>query len=653
MYIAILVLPLQGSLLATNRKCGVIAGPRLSLLSLFIAMLLSLVAFYEVGLNGAAVSINQGNWVNNNNINVSWEFIFDSLTVSMLMPVMIISTCVQMYSLEYLKEDPHLPRFFSYLSLFTFVMLLLITGDNLFIMFMGWEGVGVVSYLLVNYWYTSTANNLAAMKAQFMNKIGDWGFIQAIVLAMGIYMDISLATIFSLSHHMNPDLLLFFILSIILAASAKSAQISLHTWLAAAMAGPTPVSSLLHSSTMVTAGIYLLMRFSPILELSSTALMIVVWLGSLTALLGAACGLVENDIKKIIAFSTSSQLGYMIVACGISQYSLALFHLINHAFFKSLLFLSAGAFIHAVIDQQDIRKMGSLNLLTPISYSVFLLGSLSLMAFPFMTGFYSKDFLLEILLVPLNISHTIAYVLTLLAALLTTIYSVRLLAYAMLSRPQFPLSLLPFVKDSPFLMTFPMLFISIGAVIQGYMTQELFQAYGSTFYGQSLFTHPDHIRLLDAPFAESSLALIPLSFLLLAFLAIPFQSKNNFTHATPLTPIVSMDIKESKVINSWRYSNIFDPYVMNHFNIFNHWIMHRVLVLSVLIYRYWDKGIIELLGPVGCARWVNRLGFQIELLATGFIPHQGFIIITLMLIFILQPIYMISFVVLCLQILQI
>jgi NADH-ubiquinone oxidoreductase chain 5 len=231
--------------------------------------------------------------------------------------------------------------------------------------------------------------------------------------------------------------------------------------------------------------------------------MIVIWLGSLTALLGAACGLVENDIKKIIAFSTSSQLGYMIVACGISQYSLALFHLINHAFFKSLLFLSAGAFIHAVIDQQDIRKMGSLNLLLPITYSVFLLGSLSLMAFPFMTGFYSKDFLLEILLVPFNISHTIAYLLTLFAALLTSIYSIRLLIYAMLSRPQFPLTLLPFVKDSPVLMTLPMLFLSIKALAWGYMTQELFLAYGTTFYGQSLFIHPDNLRLLDASNAGS------------------------------------------------------------------------------------------------------------------------------------------------------
>lgn len=324
-----------------------------------------------------------------------------------------------------------------------------------------------------------------------------------------------------LSKEINVDLLFLFLITFILAASAKSAQITLHTWLAAAMAGPTPVSSLLHSSTMVTAGIYLLMRISPILELSSTALMILIWLGSLTALLGGACGLVENDIKKIIAFSTSSQLGYMVVACGISQYNLALFHLICHAFFKSLLFLAAGAFIHSLVDGQDIRKMGGLNLLTPITYSVYLLGSLSLMAAPFFSGFYSKDLLLEILCVPHNFTHTIAYLFTLFAALLTTIYSIRLLIFSMLSRPQFPLTLLPFVKDSPFLMTAPLIFLSITAVTLGYLSHELFLGYGSSFYGNSLYTHPQHLRILDPTSIYSLLPLIPLSFLTLFLLSIP------------------------------------------------------------------------------------------------------------------------------------
>jgi NADH-ubiquinone oxidoreductase chain 5 len=351
---------------------------------------MSITAFFEVGLSGSPVLIELP-WISYGEGTIKGEFLLDSLTVSMLIPVMIISTCVQLYSLEYLKTDPHLARFMSYLSLFSFVMILLVTGDNLFIIFLGWEGVGVVSALLVNFWFTGVNNNLASMKAFFINKIGDWALIIGIGLCMTVFGDISLSTIFASSNQIDPNLCLIVVVCFIIGASAKSAQISLHTWLAAAMAGPTPVSSLLHSSTMVTAGIYLLLRISPLLEGSESALILLIWLGSLTALFGAACGLVENDIKKIIAYSTSSQLGYMVVAIGVSQYSLALFHLINHAFFKSLLFLSAGAFIHGVLDQQDIRKMGSLALFTPITYGVFLLGSFSLMAFPFFTGFYSKD----------------------------------------------------------------------------------------------------------------------------------------------------------------------------------------------------------------------------------------------------------------------
>ena len=646
MYLAILFLPLAGSLLASNRKCGIKGGPKLSIFCQSLATLFTLVAFFEVGLSGAPVHINLGDWLHNNNQRISWEFIFDSLTVSMLIPVMIISTCVQFYAQGYLESDPHLPRFFSYLSLFTFVMILLVTGDNLFLVFMGWEGVGVVSYLLVNYWFTILNANRSGQHALFMNKIGDWGLIQAISFSVAIFADLSLPCLFALVSYINADLVLLLSLTFIVAASAKSAQISLHTWLAAAMAGPTPVSSLLHSSTMVTAGVYLLMRFSPILELSSTALMVIIWLGSLTAQLGAACGLVENDIKKIIAFSTSSQLGYMVVACGISQYSQALFHLINHAFFKSLLFLSAGALIHAVVDQQDIRRMGSLNLLTPITYTVITLGSLSLMAFPFMTGFYSKELLQELLQVPLNISHTLAYVLTLLAALLTSLYSIRLWGVALLSRPQFPLTLLPYVKDSPALMTGPLLVTATGAVILGYFTQEVFLAYGSTFYGQSLFTHPDHIRLFDAHFAESPLALIPLSFFLLVLLIIPItkSAPSMFKVSTSKSVDVGV-ITNSEITHapkSWRYSHIWEPSLLNQFNVFNHWIMHHILTASVILYRYIDKGLFELFGPVGLVRLTHWLGFKVELLATGFIPHQIFIIILSCLTFIFSFIFIFS-----------
>lgn len=285
--------------------------------------------------------------------------------------------------------------------------------------------------------------------------------------------------------------------------------------------------------------------------------------------------------------------------------------------------------------------MGSLVLLTPITYVVFILGSLSLVAFPFFTGFYSKDFLLEILLVPLNITHTIAYIFTLLAAFLTSTYSIRLLMLAMYAKPHFPLTILPYVKDSPYLMTAPMLFISIGAVAFGYITHELFLGFGSSFYGQSIYTLPQHIRLLDglnfASFEYTILALFPLFFLGLFFFSIPFT--NNSIPSFPAPLIIDVPKATTTYFNSWRYSTIFDPSLMNHFNIFNLALMRHIFTLSVFIYRYLDKGLLEFFGPVGIFRVIHWLGFYIELLSTGFIPHYGFILLSYILIFSFLPLH--------------
>jgi NADH-ubiquinone oxidoreductase chain 5 len=267
---------------------------------------------------------------------------------------------------------------------------------------------------------------------------------------------------------------------------------------------PTPVSALIHAATMVTAGVYLLIRISPILEWSETNLILIIWLGAISSLLGAACGLLENDIKKIIAFSTTSQLGYMIVACGISQYSLSLFHLINHAFFKALLFLSAGAILHALFDEQDMRKYGSLIFYLPFTYISFIIGSFSLMAFPFLTGFYSKDFILEILLIPNNFTHTIAYFLTLIAAFLTSIYSIRLLILTFLSKPHFSLKMNHFISDPNLYILIPLALLNLGAIFFGYIFNDLFLGLGSNFYSNSLFIHPDHLRLFDGLFSNNS-----------------------------------------------------------------------------------------------------------------------------------------------------
>jgi NADH-ubiquinone oxidoreductase chain 5 len=537
MYLSILFIPLKASILANNRYCGVKGGPVLSVLCKKIGAITSIIIFYEVGITGSPVSIDLSTWIDLGNILIEWNFFYDSLTVSMYLPIVIISFLIQKYSLEYKGHDPHVTRFFSLLSLFAVTMLILVTGKNLLIILLGWEGVGIVSYLLVNFWYTRIAANKASKSALFLNKIGDMFFIIALILAIGIFSDLSLSTIYSLANKINPDILFIFTICIIIAASAKSALIGFTPWLAKAMEGPTSVSALLHSSTMVTAGVYLLKRISPLLELSSTCLKIVIWLGSLGALFGAMCGLVDNDIKRIIAFSTMSQLGYMVVAAGISQYNIALFHLILHAFFKSLLFLSSGAILHAVLDNQNINRMGSLNLLLPFTYLVFFFASLSLKAFPFTSGFYSKDFLLELLCVPHHFSHSIAYLFTLLAALLTSSYSIRVLMIAMFSRPLFSRAMLPFVVDSPLLMTLPLLILSVGAIFLGYFSNELFLSYGSPFYLNSIFSHPNsNSFLFDASFGASSLALIPLSFLFLILFILfisPFPSSFFSSFSSP------------------------------------------------------------------------------------------------------------------------
>lgn len=635
MYFSILILPLLGFKLATNRKCGNIGGPILSVLCKKQSALYSQLIFYEVGLSGSPVSLNLGNWIDYGNLKIEWEFLFDGLTVTMFLPIVLISFLIQIYSLEYKGHDPHKARFFSLLSLFTFAMLILVTGENQLLIFSGWETVGLVSYLLVNFWFTRKAANKASKSAQFINKVGDKFFIIAIIMAITLLSDLSLSTIFSVISYINGDIIFILTLFIIGAAKAKSALIGLHTWLPKAMEGPTSVSALLHSSTKVTAGVYLLKRISPILEFSSTSLMIITWLGSLGALFGAACGLVDNDIKRIIAYSTCSQLGYMIVAVGVSQYSLALLHLFTHAFFKSLLFLASGAIQHAVKDNQDIRRKGSLNLLLPFTYLVFFFGSFSLKAFPFTAGFYSKDFLLELLITPVNFTHTIAYLFTLFAALLTSIYSIRLFMIALLSRPSFPLSILSFVVDSSFFMNLPLFVLSKGAVFIGYLTQELFLSFGSIFYFNSLFIHPASLRLLDAPFSASILALLPLLFQFLILFIIFISPSNN--------TLSSNSIQETNIINQIRGINYnpgssdihIRPYnvlnnltFLNHFNIFNHWIKYYFLIFSNYLYRYLDKGLLELLGPLGLVRLLHYIGFSIELLSTGFIPHYAFIIIS-------------------------
>ncbi|KAH7917288.1 NADH dehydrogenase subunit 5, partial [Leucogyrophana mollusca] len=437
MYLSILIFPLLASFVSgfLGRKIGVTGSHIITCSSLIISSLLATVAFYEVGICGSPVSIHLFSWVDSEFMSISWEFLFDQLTVSMFIPVLYISTVIHIYTTSYLSEDPHNQRFFSYLSLFTFFMLLLVSGANYFVMFIGWEGIGVVSYLLINFYYTRIQANKAAILALTMNRVGDMGLSVGFFALFALFGSLDYATIFSLAPFMNETAITIISLLLLMGAMAKSAQIPLHSWLPGSMEAPTPVSALLHAATLVTAGLYLLVRSSPILEYSSTALLVITLVGATTAFFAATCGLVQNDLKRIIAFSTISQLGYMVMAVGLSQYNVALMHVVNHAFFKALLFLGAGAVIHSFADEQDVRKMGGLINFLPFTYTAMLVGSLSLLATPWLTGFYSKDLIIELAYGQYSFTGMYAYILGSLTAGLTAFYSFRLISLVFLTVP--------------------------------------------------------------------------------------------------------------------------------------------------------------------------------------------------------------------------
>lgn len=606
MYLLFIFIPICSSIILLNRYTGKELGLRLSISAQIGGVILSILILYEVLISRSPITINLGSWTEI--IGLEWNLIFDSLNSGILLLIALISTLIQIYSKEYLSSDPHIIRFFSYLNIFTFSMYIVLTGENLLIIFMGWELVGITSYLLINYWYTRLLANMASLKAVFINKIGDWGFVIATILVFSLT-DLSLSVIFSTVHYLDQNIILILSCFFILASASKSSQFTLHTWLISAMEGPTPVSALLHSSTMVILGVYFLIRLSPILEWAPNASLLIIWLGSLSALLGAASGLIENDIKKIIAFSTTSQLGYMFVACGISQYNLALLHLLLHAFFKSLLFLSAGAIIHAVSNNQDIRKMGSLILFLPITYSVNLLATLSLLAFPFFSGFYSKDLIIELLINPYNFSHSIAFIFTYFAALFTSLYSIRSFILVFLNQPNYPYLFNFFLADSPFNMTFPLILLSFGATYLGYILSPLLAQFNSDLFLNSIFIHPSNLILLENLLFPS---IIPLFLLLLLVLIIPLSIK--------------VDSTEKSIVH---YLGI-----LNYFNLYNHILMHNFFIVSNWIYRYWDKGLLEFIGPLGLIRSFSYFQFLLELISTKFLLHNLFIIIFSLVCFI-------------------
>ncbi len=519
MYLSIITLSLLGSIVSGffGRKVGVSGAQWITCLSVIITTILAIIAFLEVGFNNITVSTYLFRWIDSEWFNVTWGFQFDSLTVSMLIPVLIISSLVHIYSIGYMNGDPHNQRFFSYLSLFTFMMIILVTANNYLLMFVGWEGVGVCSYLLVSFWYTRIAANQSSMSAFLTNRVGDCFLTIGMFIILWSLGNLDYSTIFSLAPYMNENTITLIGVCLLIGAMAKSSQVGLHVWLPMAMEGPTPVSALIHAATMVTAGVYLLMRSSPLIEYSSTLLLLCLWLGAITTVFSSLIGLFQQDIKKVIAYSTMSQLGMMVIAIGLSSYNIALFHLINHAFYKGLLFLGAGAVIHAVADNQDFRKYGGLISFLPLSYSVMLIASLSLVAFPFMTGYFSKDLILESAYGQYHFSSISVYYIAVIGAIFTTLYSVKVLYLTFIGNPNGSIFSYKSAHESDIFISLPLIILAIFSIFFGFITKDIFIGLGSNFFADnSIFIYPNNEIMINTEFAVPSIfKLLPFIFTLL------------------------------------------------------------------------------------------------------------------------------------------
>jgi NADH-ubiquinone oxidoreductase chain 5 len=629
MYLCIVFLPLIGSISALlfGRLIGQNGAVLLTTFCLFCSWLCSAVAFYEVGLSGSSVFFSTFTWFDSELFFCEWGFLFDSLTVVILIVVTTVSTLVHLYSSEYIKGDPHLPRFISYLSLFTFFILILVTADNFLQIFVGWEGVGLCSYLLINFWFIRLQANKAAIKAILVNRVGDFGLALAIFAIFLTFKATDYLTVFSIAPFFQDSNFIFLniefnILTVIcllrfVGAVGKSAQLGLHTWLPDAIEGPTPVSALIHAATIVTAGVFLIARCSPLYEYSSQALVVVTFFGAMTAFFAATTGLVQNDLKRVIAYSTCSQLGYMIFACGLSSYSVGVFHLANHAMFKALLFLTAGSVIHAMSDEQDIRKIGGLVRLIPFSYAIIFIGSLSLIGFPFLTGFYSKDVILELAYAKYSIIGHFAHWLGTLAAFCTAFYSIRLIYLTFLTETNSYKKVIEHAHEGPLARTFPLFFLSWGSIFLGYLTKDIIIGVGTDFWNNALFVLPQNIIMLEAEFIPHYIKLTPVIFSI-AGASLAFLLYKNYRKLRYNFKISGFGKSFYIFLNrKWFFDKIYGEFIAQPFLNFGYHVSYKML----------DRGFFELLGPYGLSNVIYKQSQKIISFQTGLIYHYAFIIL--------------------------
>ena len=638
MYLLLILLPLLGSISAGlfGRYLGGRGSVIVTVSFLLLTFFLSLIAFYEVALSGCNCSIKVVDWFSCEMFDTSWGFYFDSLTVVMLIVITSVSSLVHIYSFSYMSEDPHLPRFMSYLSIFTFFMLMLVVSDNLLVMFFGWEGVGLASYLLINFWFTRLSANKASIKAMLLNRVGDFGLALGIMAIFSVFKTLQFPVIFALAPSMVDSNIVFLnhsfhaltviALCLFIGAIGKSAQLGLHTWLPDAMEGPTPVSALIHAATMVTAGVFMIARCSPLFEFAEDALMVVALLGAMTCFFAATTAVVQNDLKRVIAYSTASQLGYMVFACGVSNYSVAVFHLMNHAFFKALLFLGAGSVIHALANQQDMRKMGALVQELPFTYAMMFIGSLSLAGFPFLTGFYSKDVILEVAFARYTINGNFAYWLGGICVLLTSYYSFRLCFLTFFTENKAQKKHIEKSHDAPIIMAIPLMILAIGSIFVGYCGKDMMIGIGTQFWGNALFTLPETSNLLESHYIPQSVKLVPFVFTLLGiFLAFFINQHKLIREKAYNFKISPIGLLVYEMLNKrWFFDKVYNDIFAQKALDFGYQISFKRL----------DKGTFEILGPQGICFVLSKATREISQLQSGMIYHYAFVMVIGLTIFI-------------------
>ncbi len=647
MLLVIILLPLIGAACAglTAHIIGSKYASLFTTLIMFINIFLCILLVKSVFIRNNLLLVNLGMWINSGLFHVDWAFQCDKLTLSMLFVVNIISALVHLYSTEYMAHDPHLSRFMSYLSLFTFFMLILITGDNFIMTFLGWEGVGLCSYLLISFWFTRIQANKAAIKALVVNRISDFGFTIGIITIFIVFQTVDFSTVFALApafidktiNFVGFDINIISLICILLfiGAMGKSAQIGLHTWLPDAMEGPTPVSALIHAATMVTAGVFLVIKCSPLFEYVPNVLAFITFIGALTAFFSATTGLVQSDIKKVIAYSTCSQLGYMFFICGLSGYHFSLLHLINHAFFKALLFLSAGAIIHSMSNEQDMRRFGGLINLLPFTYIMLFIGSLSLMGFPFLTGYYSKDLILEFAFTRYTLTSTIAYWLGVLTAMFTSFYSFRVLYLTFLSKPNGFKSVMEKVHELPNRMAFALIVLSFGSIFLGFFLKDLFlntSGINYIFWEKSIFILQKSNFALEAEFIPLHIKILPLIFSLTGVFSILFLNSDYFIKSIKIDIFDSVFWKKfvtlfSFLSNKWYFDVIYNRLI-------NYNILHFSYEVT---FKTIDKGILEIVGPFGLWETLSFTVGQFKRFQTGLVFNYAiFILFSFMFICIIM-----------------